>query len=371
MLRTPWLAVLLSCPLATAQVVVPASYRTSDARSLGWFPGAPRHLRQQILVGAAHLTKLRGKTIHELWLRRDASDPVALQGGAVDVRVWLSTSTSLDPARPSARFDANHGRDRALVLQGRVPVPNSPAPGPGYDPWAPANVVRLVLARPFRYGGGTLSIDWVGAAAPGKAFRFWPLDYHDEAVAGVVRRTGTSCTRVPFGSPYTADADARSLVPGATALFTAVARPRTTGYLLLGTRLLAGAQGISLAPFGAPACRLYVDPAATLTTSFGPALEQGAPAHGVVRVSLPGNPTLLGASVVAQWAVTEWRAYPPSGWTNRAGLTTSNLVQATLAARSAQLDLATVTRSVTRPPVLPVEGTVRVGRGPVLRLVAR
>lgn len=371
-MKTPCLSciLVLAVPIpALAQAVVPARFQTVDGPSLGWFPGAPRALRQQIILGAPHLRALRGKTLVGLWVRRDTSLPEAFRGGAIDASIDLSSSPRLDPNAPSPRFDANHGPDRTRVMKARVVVPNSPAVQTPHDPWSVTNTVRIAFTTTFRYGGGALVLDWVGVPVQGREIRNWPLDYELERTAGAVTEFGTSCTRVRFVGPHTASAWPRSLVIGGTAIFPVVGRPGSDGFFLVGTRLYPRG-GLPLAPLGAPGCTLHVDPQATLPVLFGPPLEPGMPSHAVARVQLPADAGLLGGSFFGQWVLAEWRL-PPATWTNRAGMTTSNAISVTLAARPATLGLATVTRSVLAPPALPAKGTVRVGTAPVLRLLAR
>ena len=63
------------CMTALSQnhLVIPAAYATSDANALGSIPGATEQLREQTIIGAAHLTSLVGKQLKAIEFRRNAT----------------------------------------------------------------------------------------------------------------------------------------------------------------------------------------------------------------------------------------------------------------------------------------------------------
>ena len=352
-------------PAAGAQgsVVVPAARATKDAPRHGWFAGLTTKARQQILIGSRHLAAFRGRKLTGIAVRRDMAFAGPLGGGRAALEIVVSTSMTLDPDAPSERFDANHGPKPGRVFRGVVGVPASPPVG-RRAPWAPSDTVSMSFSVPFPYAGGTLCIECRGAPVPGRESTFWPVDYESDLVSGSAQLRGATCVGGAVAGPVSAVAWPGTLRPGATAIFQASARPGTDGFLLLGVRPLGGARGVALAPFGAPGCALYVDAMVDVPVPFGAPFEPGANAHGAATILLPKTTGLLGATLLAQWVHTEWRL---PRWTNRLGLTTSNLIVARIASRPTTLGLATVfSRQIGPRP--PARGTVRVGTAPVLRL---
>lgn len=365
----------LLVPLALAvwapAQAVPAAHAAKDAPGFGWLAGLPVGLRQQVVVDARHLAPLRGKTLTGVWLRRDTSDRDALAGGVIDVQVTISSNPKLAADRPDPVFDRNHGRDRTAVFAGRVPVPSSPALGVPRGPWDPRDTIRIGFTRSFVYSAGALCVEIRGRPVPGGTPKFWPIDYDNDGVGGKVAAVGASCTPLRFAGTTHAWAWPSSLRPGATMLLSTHARPGTTALLMLSASLAWGTKGLSLASFGAPGCRLWLDGALTQVQAVGSSWFAGAgtPAQTFARLPLPADQTLLGAAFYAQWAFLEHGLPPRQPRSNPAGVTTTNAVRATLAARAASSGIAVVEAGLGSR--VPATGRVRLGTGPVLRFVTR
>ena len=349
--------------LAGQHVTVPSTVTNSDTPGIGELAGANVAVRQQFLIDDSHLGQLRGKTVSELWFRRDIRYAHLLEPGLADLTVTISTGARA-AADAVPGFAANHGPSPAIAFQGRLTIPRSPAIAAGYNPWDPQNTVRIVLVQPFLYGTGNLCIEIRGTPVAGSVSEFWPIDFLQDGSGGWVGKSGTNCNRA--SPPFSATARAQSLRVASTAEFIGLGRANTAGIMLLDSQQIAG--GLSLDLLGAPGCRLYVSPVISISRLYQPWPQKSGPGFTNVQMYIPNDPGFMGATLFVQWANPEF-SLPRSEWTNPAGLTTSNLVQATLSSLPNTLGMCTVTSALILGQQSPATGEVDPGRGPVIRFI--
>ncbi|MCB9886117.1 MAG: hypothetical protein H6838_11535 [Planctomycetes bacterium] len=332
--RLAIVAVALSAPWILAQapqhLVVPAAHSTSDAPSQLWIPGANNPVRQQTIVGAAHLQALQGHSITAIELRRTAKDR-AFPGGSTNITVTLSTSPR-QPLAMARTFADNVGGDAAVVFSGTVALPASPAELGPTVAWSPANTVRIALQNPFAYVAGPLCIDVTGAPIAGQTTDDWLADAAFEDLSGAVVEFGAGCGNYAGNTGAWSSASERSLVPGCAARFRAYGTP---GGLAIAAFGAPAAGPMPLSAFGVPApgCAVHLDPTQVLATTLHWFEPQGDPllaARGGVAeafVQLPGDPWLFGLTLATQWF-------------DLAQPATSNALQWTVAAQLPTLDMA-------------------------------
>ena len=327
-------SVLLSALFAasvTAQshLVVPAAYANQDAISFNWLPGASRDVRQQTLVGAAHLTPMLGETITAIEWRRSAKNEV-FQGGVANLTVTLSIAPH-DTLDATSWFAANVGPAPIVVFSGQVTLPTSPAdPGPNVA-WTADNVVRVPLTTPFLYNGGTLCVDVVGAPVPGLNADWWMADAMFEDLPGTVVDLGGGCGT--YGGPANtwSHVETRSLVAGGYAHFYAYGPPLELAIAAFGIGTPIGVPLNTLGFQSPPNCDLHLAVLDTLVPAIlipdpNPFLAS-AGGRADFEFKLPGVPAILGAQMTTQWL--EWSQ-----------MATSNALQWTVAGTMPTLDMA-------------------------------
>jgi hypothetical protein len=337
-------------PVAAAQspqhTVVPAAYASTDAISYLWVPGASRDVRQQSLVGAGHLAPLLGRSITAIELRRSAAAEV-YAGGLADLTVTLSI-TPARPLRCSRTFAANIGPAPAVVFQGQVALPTSPATSGPQVPWTPSNTVRIPLQTPFVYAGGTLCIDVVGNAVAGANANWWMADAMFEDVAGTIADAGDGCGM--YGGPqgrwsFTAT---RKLVPGAHASFWAYGVASGLGIAVFGTR---APVPLPLTAIGwpAPGCHLLLGSLDVMLPAFFVPDSPHAWGRADLDLWIPDDAAMFGATLTTQWF----------DWSQMA---VSNAVEWVVAGALPTLDMASIEGAAISP-----EGNVAVHLAHVLR----
>lgn len=350
-------------PLGAQSLTVPTAYDASDAPSLALMAGITKRSRTQILIEAQHLVTLRGKTIDELWFRRDVNTDEVLEPGAANVRIVIS-ETPVHPRSAARDFAANHGLVVQSVFDGTVSVSASPVITAAS--WSQDQTVRLVFQTPFPYSGQNLCIDCSSPQGMGCSSK-WPIDAAYVNLGGSAVKIGAHCAGFWAPALSTLLADENSLAIGATARFSGFGRFGTSGYLLVGS--LLGSNAIDLSAFGMTNCVLQVDPILTLTSAFL-ARWQGAPteAPGATNfeIGIPYNLALLGGGFATQLMNLETGAQQ----SNPLGVTLSAALQVTLAATASPLGMAMVEGApVNATDPLPAEGVVITNRAPVLRFV--
>lgn len=343
--------------------IAPSTHATTTGHTSSPLPGIGYRGRAQVLVGAVHLQAIVGKSIDELWLRRDSGTPETLVGGTSTLRVRIS-ETPTAPERAARTFALNHGPSPVDVFQGTLVVPASPPPGS--DPWAADQTVRVAFASPFLYGSGNLCIEIECTGAEG-ASPFWPVEGIREALAGSVGVLGSHCSRsTELVGTRMASANAETLTIGATAEISTGGRYGSFAALLFGTEIPGG---IDLSGIGMSGCTLFVQPSATFATTLSarpnvvPAWET---AFASFRFAVPFDATLLSGTFVTQVANLEIGAT----FSNPLGVTLSEGLRLSLAASAPTLAMATVeSPQVDAPAALPGEGNVVNQRAPVLKLL--
>jgi hypothetical protein len=334
----PTLAILLAAATAAtaaaqSHVVVPAAYTGTDALSYEWLAGATRLHRQQTLVGASHLTALVGRTITAIELRR-TTVAEGYNAGAMDWNVTLSTSPN-QPVECSNLFAANVGQDAVNVFQGSVALPASPpTTGPGSTiAWSASNTLRVALATPFVYQGGTLCVDVTGTPIAGQE-AWWMADAAEEVVAGSQAvDVGAGCGIYGGPTHRWSQVHVRSLVPGGRGVFRATGTPNAPTLAMFGAAM-PNALPLSLLGITTPNCFCHLDPlsiAAMVPALFEPESHPLAfpTATAQVLVTIPASPAVFGFQMTTQWF-------------DLAQLATSNAVTWTIANAIPSLDMALV-----------------------------
>lgn len=344
--------------------VVPGSIPGSDGNSMALVAGFHFPHRHQFLYDDALLRPtLIDRDLVGIAFRRDASVGSAFAGGEADLVITLSIAPR--PSRSASEtMDDNHDPirgNRVEVFRGRIVIPASAAPANRSVGWSdPQDVVEVPFTAPFRYRGGTLCIDLVGAPVPGRETRFWAVDaIADVEARGAVVSVGDACgpfggRRTPTSVYETASVAEGELTPGGSATIQASGDPGQNAVLLIGVAPLAidlRALGV-----GGAGCVLRVDAFAALATSFvddAPYAMPGGTAG--VGVHLPDTAALLGARFLAQFAQMS------------APLLTSNALHCTVSTTRSTLGGAIVSAPWDEQ-VLPVRGRVLPTRIPVVRI---
>ncbi|MBL8753299.1 MAG: hypothetical protein JNK15_08370 [Planctomycetes bacterium] len=290
---------------AQSHVVAPAANTTTDALAYEWFAGAEAPLRQQILVGASHLTAMVGRQITALELRRTAVNET-YSGGSADLAVDLSTSPSA-ASSASNTFATNIGPDLTNVFAGTITLPPSPNTGSAGSQvaWSAANTIQIPLSTPFPYNGGTLCIDITGTPISGQQ-TWWMTDAAEEVVAGTaVLELGPGCGI--YGGPQHqwSMVARRSLVPGGQAVFRAEGPANSLGIAFFGEALPTPFP-LSMVGIPTAGCNCHIDPMqpfVALPVLFEPEVHPllGAMATAEILVPLPAVPPVLGFQMTTQW----------------------------------------------------------------------
>jgi hypothetical protein len=346
-MRTGFVTVIVSaCSLPsqaapqTQYAVVPAAYANGDAVSYEWIAGASRDLRQQTVVGAAHLAStVAGHYITALELRRNSANEV-YAGGTTTMVVTLSTSPRL-PLTVADAYAANTGPDALTVFQGLVALPTSPANANSAVGWTPSNTVRIAFQQPFHYQGGTLCVDIVGTRMSGQEANWWMADAEFENIGGTVVQLGPGCGAYGGAQGEWSEIARRSLLPGTYAHFWAYGPPNSIGFVCFGA---ASPAPISLVSLGLPTpnCYSYLQPGAILAAVIVPFVPEADPSllgrGGVAdyRLHLPDQSWMFGMQLTTQW-------FEPSQ------LASSNGITWTVASGMPTLDMALVEGSPSEP----------------------
>jgi len=359
-------ALAATTPLIAQGIVLPPAATSADARANGPLAGASISGRQQFLLGAGRLAPIAGSTISSIAFRRDSAFRAALNGGGGTVTISLSTIAKA-PLSASPVFAENRGSRVVQVYSGPITIPPSAAlTGNATASWNSSDTIVIPFTTSFDYSGGTLCVEIDGRQVATQESDFWPIDHDYEDAGGTAQVVGSGCGRFASPFPETASAWGNLLRIGSTLRLTTMGQPGTPAILLLGaTRRQLPAP---LAFLGAPGCGLYIDaPAITLTTTLNTPAQPGRPGFGNLRLQLPVDGALQGASLYAQWADIEI-ALPAAQWSNAAGITTTNALDLTISAIPSTLDGAVVLARTTTTGSFPATGDVRVDIVPVVRL---
>jgi hypothetical protein len=343
------IALVLLCTSLGAQntLTVPAAFDAVDAPSRLWVAGVSVDLRQQTIIDARHLVPLVGHPITGLWWRRDAANE-AFTGGTTTLSVSIGTTTA-DSLSASETYASNLP-NATLVFSGPLQVPNAPPDLTGS--WAADRTIRVAFNPAFTYTGGNLAVDVVGLADPVQPIAWWPADCAWDGAIGTVQSVGAGCGVHVNGNGEWASAVARSLLPGATAEFSA--RGTENGIALLCFGSLAQAPGQPLSAFlpgATPGCNVYVQvPMATMITSFASVPFPGEGGTALCSFPIPNQVWALGASFGSQWVDVQQQ------------FATSNGVNSTVSATAPSLGMCVV-RGVPGDPT----GSVLTNQAHVLR----
>jgi hypothetical protein len=315
---------------AQSTAVVPAAHASSDAVRMLMVPGGAMDLRQQTIIGAAHLQGLVGRTLTAIEFRRDASGNTH-QGGAAQLTVRLSSATR-PPLEVASAFADNAGTS-VEVFQGTIQFPTSPPAAGPVVPWTAANTVRIAFTTPYSYAGGPLCLDITGSPVAGQAVTWWPVDAECEALAATTTDLGGGCGAYGGANHEGAYVTPGSLVPGGHAHLFAHGTPFGLAIAAIGQRSPVGVP-MSLLGFASPAgCDLHLATidvllAAVFVPDPHPMLAL-AGGRADVELKIPAIPQALGFTATAQWF--DWSAS-----------TTSNAIEWTIAPSIPTLDMALV-----------------------------
>jgi len=323
---------LLTGAVAQAHVVAPAANNTTDAIGQNRIAGTGGELRQQILIGEAHLLPMIGKEIHAIELRRSASSETFV-GGSVNMTVFLSASNTL-PIECSSTFAANVGPNAVQVFSGPVTIPTSPGLAGSTVSWSTDNTVRIQLTGPsyYVYSGGPLCIDIEGTPVAGQEPGWWMADAADEGQSGNITDLGGGCGTYGTGTFRSTIAE-RTLVVGMTAEMAAYGTPGAPGFVMIGPSLNPGfplylVPGFQSAPID---CAIHLSDIPLLALRFfvpDPQLPvMGARAD--FDLYIPAMPNLLGFQMTTQWF-------------DSAQTATSNAIEWTISQSMPTLDMALV-----------------------------
>jgi hypothetical protein len=328
-----FVAACIAAPVAAQGMhVVPQSATSAEGNAMRAFPGIGVGDRLQVIVDAAELQPLVGRTVNGLVLRRDTSFDGALASasGRVVVRIGAAAAA---PDAAQRSFVANLPAP-VEAFRGAIDAPAT-GPAPTAPSWDPADTVRVQFAAGFLYAGGPLCVEVESLAAAGV---WWPVDAVSDTTVGSVLSVSAACgPRASFGA--TAGVDPAGLVVGRSATFHLVGAPHAPAWLLVGFGMLS--HPLDLGFVGAPGCQLHVDVVAQLPATVSAAIP-GFGSSGLVNVDLhlPADANLLGGRVTAQWL-----ELTPA-------LVTSNALSCQIASVPPQLGMAVVaSRSGETPDV--------------------
>ena len=324
-------ALILSGATAQLHVVAPAVNNTADAVGQNRIAGAGGDLRQQILVGEAHLLSMIGASIQAIEFRRSASTE-AFTGGSVQMTVSLSSSIT-PPIECSTTFAANTGTGEQQVFSGTVTIPTSVGIAGTTVPWSANNIIRVQFSSPYAYSGGTLCIDIVGSPIGGQEPGWWMTDAADEGQTGSITDLGGGCGTFGVGTFRSAIAG-RTLVAGTTAQMIARGTPYGLGVAAVGPKFIPGvplaALGFTNAP---PGCAIHLSQIDLLAARiFLPDPDPQLAAMGAradFELKIPAIPAALGFQMTTQWF----------DWTQTA---TSNAIEWTISTSMPTLGMALV-----------------------------
>jgi len=284
--------------LSQGHLVLPAAYATSDANGLLSIPGATLQLREQTIIGAAHLTSLVGKQLKGIEFRRNAT-ATSFDTGAANLTIKISSMAA--PTYDCSRtFNSNEGTDVLQVFSGQVTLPTSPAePGPNVA-WTFDNVIRIVFQIPFTYTGGRLCVDITGSAVAGLEAENWIPDARGEDAKGTSQNIGGGC------GTYASHAyvNEYSLVVGNRAEFTTLGTPNPFFTFAITGQPQSPGLPLSWLGINPPGnCELMVSLASPPVIASVPMtnLPSTAMGYGRWELDIPNNVALQGLGFTTQW----------------------------------------------------------------------
>jgi hypothetical protein len=293
------------CMTALSQnhLVIPAAYATSDANALGSIPGATEQLREQTIIGAAHLTSLVGKQLTAIEFRRNAT-ATTFDAGAANLTIKISSMAA--PTYDCSRtFDSNEGTDVVEVwnstinpsLPVSVVLPNSPpAAGPNVA-WTSDNVIRIEFTTPFLYNGGRLCVDITGSAVAGLEAENWIADAYAEDAKGTFQNIGGGCGTYASHTYV----DEYSLVVGNRARFMTLGTPFFFGFAVTGQPQSPGLP-LSFLGFNPPGnCELMLSTMDVFAPVFLTDILSPTMGYGTWELDIPNNGALQGLGFTTQW----------------------------------------------------------------------
>jgi hypothetical protein len=316
---------------AQQYLVVPANYATADAPAYGWIAGASRDVRQQTLIGSAHIAALVSKTITAIEFRRNAA-PEQYLGGTANVTLTLSIAPG-QPLDCSPNFAVNAGQPGPAAFTGLMKIPISPMPTGASVGWTPSNIIHIALTSPFTYLGGTLCVDLIGHPMAGQNANWWMADLALEDITGTSTDLGGGCGTYGGTTSNWSSISHRSLLPGAHASFYARGIPNGLALAVFGN---SAPFGIPLSATGLPSsagCDLWLSSiAAIMPAVFGPIMHPDDHLLGGdagVDFKIPNSPAVFGITMTTQWL-------------DLTQMATSNAIEWTVAPTSPAIDMVLI-----------------------------
>lgn len=298
----PLVTLLCLGSLCAQELVVPTANTHTDADD-GWcLPGISGAIRQQLVIDAANLQPMIGRTITALSFRRNA---VVEDYAAATANLVVSISHSpRSAADPSPVFAANHGNSPTTVFQGTLSAPFSPYLQDRVGDWRDAGSVRVTFSTPFTYVGGNLCVDLDGTAAGNVPFTRWMIDAATAPSFGSATEVAPGCGAYGGSNHEWASIDASTLVPGAAAKFGAFGLASAPALLVIAG--IATPAGMPLPPIGSASnCSVNVNAIlGTVPAVFHPIIVprvQHTEGYALVNLQLPAQGWMLGARLAAQW----------------------------------------------------------------------
>ena len=320
----------LMCPAAiTAQsnsYTVPPAYATKPGNSLDQEPFGLDQIRHMTFVDKSYLTGLPfGTKLYELRYRREENRLDKIFSNYEPMRrnprvlpVWEvrlgSFRADYDDLNPRYE-DPSNGVILTTVFAGVLNLSlNTPTLPP---PANPANPAPFQMIFPFNvaqplYGGGGMVVQHFAYESASRSHIYF-VDSLETTPGGggsvdLISPTSLGCppnfNRVQGTAPNPGAGDVNlhlfGAPPNATALSYFGASSTSWG---------GSALPLDLTVIGLPGCKIYTDllMAAPVTTNLA----------GIATLSLtiPGNPSLIGASAYNQWGVIDSRVNPALGFT--------------------------------------------------------
>ncbi len=335
-------------------VVVPSSAASSEGFGTDLAPGVLHDSRRLILVDMPQA--LHNQDVSAIAFRREDM-PYDFPAGQVDLVVRMSVAPHPAVLAKEA-FDQNHGAVVSTVFTGTVTLPASVSSQGRTIAWTNASdILEIPIVPAFAFTQGTLAIDIEARRVAGSEPHRWFADAAVEmSPQGAVNTLGESCspfalTQLPGNFASSLSIDPASLTPGSSAVFSAEGTPLQSAVFTIGfapTLVDLGQLGL-----GAAGCELRVLGVANVPTTFAPRPPLSAGQAGF-SLQIPVDPGALNTTFYVQCIEFAFPLY------------TSDAKQCTIAGSLPTHPMSSVYARLDGQTV-PATGTVRTGRGPVIR----
>lgn len=287
---------------AQSQVQLPATANVADGNyespSLFWGSFGSNRSHTQMLYPTADVGTGTA-TITALAFRRSSNSPYPNAATTVQLTIEMSVSTTPADA-PSQNFAQNHGANRAVVFQGPVTLPASPAMA-----WPGSLLSDITLQNPFAYdgsAGASLVVDVTCSAST--SHQIWRAAVQTVGYGTLIPEYIQSSCLTSEGDPSGGYGyNQFEPYPGGQFSLSLLGYARKASFqfswLMIGFQGIGSGTGlpIPLTSLGLPAnpnCQLAVSPDIVVAMNYIPGSQgnPGAIAYG--PVPLANNPGLTG-----------------------------------------------------------------------------